>query len=199
MASHHIRSLAVGALLGVSLLGSLTACGGSGSGGGSDSKPDVASVDKSEGGGGKGGSKGEDAGDGEAGRPQIRLDTSDEEVERMWQAYFACAKENGMPMGKKTKPDGTSILAPSGNADKKTEKKIDANCDGKKPLQPPETDPEKNPDYMDDFRAWITCMNDKGMKVEGLSDGSGWNYTSDNQPANEAEISKDCEIEAFSG
>lgn len=39
-------------------------------------------------------------------------------------------------------------------------------CLGKKPLQPPETDPKKNPDYMGDYAEWIQCMNAKGLKVD---------------------------------
>lgn len=51
-------------------------------------------------------------------------------------------------------------------------------CENKNPLPAPETDPQQNPNYAVDFRACVACMNDRGLSVKALPDGSGWNYDS---------------------
>ncbi len=76
-------------------------------------------------------------------------------------------------------------------------------CASKKPVDPPELDPAKNPNYLDDYRSWIKCMNDKGLAAEGVPDGGGWRYA--DRPGRVRPHSKEagkiadgCEIEAFS-
>ncbi|MGH1554179.1 hypothetical protein ACRAWF_26245 [Streptomyces sp. L7] len=72
-------------------------------------------------------------------------------------------------------------------------------CTSKWPLQPPELDPAKNPHYMDDYRAYIRCLNDGGLKVKALPDGGGWNY--DGQPtmtdAQQHKLDRDCQLKAY--
>ncbi|WP_405951912.1 hypothetical protein OG588_42505 [Streptomyces prunicolor] len=52
---------------------------------------------------------------------------------------------------------------------------------------------------MDDFRKEIKCLNDGGLKVKGLADGSGWNY--DGVPgltqAQEDTLRRRCELGAY--
>ncbi|MER6229151.1 MULTISPECIES: hypothetical protein [Streptomyces] len=191
--------LVSGAMAAVMLLAS---CSGSG---GKD-EPGVDSVDRSTGTAGKaesGSGDGADAkaDDPEAGRPQLRMDTSAVEEVRMSQGYFRCLKDHGVMVGKmgpKLEGGDPELLAwPNGNMavdHPEAEKK----CLGKKPLQPPETDPKQNPNYMGDYADWIRCMNEKGLKVDPLPNGGGWNYKAGTTPPSDADqIQQECMIEAF--
>ncbi|MFJ9882253.1 hypothetical protein ACIQRN_22355 [[Kitasatospora] papulosa] len=192
--------LVSGAVIAVTLLAGCSGAGGrEGSG--------VDSVDKSTGTAEKGESGSGDGADAkvddsEAGRPQLRMDTSAVEEVRMSQGYFRCLKEHGVKVGKmgsKLEGGDPELLAwPNGDMavdHPEAEKK----CLGKKPLQPPETDPKKNPDYMSDYADWIQCMNAKGLKVDPLPNGEGWNFKAGTTPPRNADqISQECMIEAFS-
>jgi hypothetical protein len=176
------------------------------SGGDTQSQEDgVASVPKpGGGGGGKGGaSKSRAADDSESGRPQIRMDTTDAEEIRMYQGYLHCIKDHGVPVGspgnKMPEADPGTLWFPGIDVAKERPE-VEKACIGKRPLQPPELDPKKNPDYMDDYSKWIACDNRRGLKVDPLPDGGGWNYKSGvTQPRNADQIDQECMIEAFSG
>ncbi|GAB2958288.1 hypothetical protein [Streptomyces heilongjiangensis] len=193
--------LVSGAVMAVMLLAGCSGAGG-------DGEPGVDSVDGSTGTAEKTESRRGDGGDGkvddsESGRPQLRLDTSAVEEVRMSQGYFQCLKSQGVTIGKiGSKLEGVDpdLLGwPGGNVSvdhPDAEKK----CLGKKPLQPPETDPKSNPHYMSDYADWIECMNGKGLKVDPLPNGEGWNYKAGTTPpSNSEQISQECMIEAFSG
>ncbi|GAA4942843.1 hypothetical protein GCM10023238_05900 [Streptomyces heliomycini] len=45
-----------------------------------------------------------------------------------------------------------------------------------------ETDPKRNPNYMADYADWIECMNGRGLKVDPLPNGEGWNYKAGTTP-----------------
>src|SRR5687768_6175482 len=78
------------------LLSVITACGEPKV----DSKhPDVATIK-----GTSGASASAKPADPNAGRPQLRFDTTDEERDDLHQPYYKCLKENGVPM--ETRPDG---------------------------------------------------------------------------------------------
>jgi hypothetical protein len=66
----------------------LTACGGGGSGGGSGAPKagDVASIPSS----GAGSAPATQTAAPDSGRPQIRLDSSAEDINRMYDSYYAC-------------------------------------------------------------------------------------------------------------
>ena len=49
-------------------------------------------------------------------------------------------------------------------------------CANKLPLQPPELDPEKNPNYVSQWNDYVQCLRGRGMKIHSLPDGSGWTY-----------------------
>ncbi|MFG2963320.1 hypothetical protein ACGFZS_08520 [Streptomyces sp. NPDC048288] len=158
----------------------LTACGGAGGGDADRSgKGEVASLDSPAAGGGSASASAEP----DAGRPQIRLDSTNAEVNRMYDAWLACLKEHGAAEKYKRKPNDPAVLA----------------CKGKEPLDPPELDPAKNPDYADDTRAMVKCMKGHGIKAL-VVDGQWGLETGDeiNRPHyNDYVI--DCQVKAFGG
>ncbi|WP_431967221.1 hypothetical protein [Actinacidiphila sp. bgisy160] len=132
--------------------------------------------------------------DSEQGRPQLRLDSSDAERDRYWNAYAACLKDHGHKMILARGPYSVDQHdnSPTAKAARKT-------CAGKLPLQPSELRRDSNPHYDDDYRAYITCLNDRGLKVVALPDNSGWTY--DGQPTmsdtEQTKADKSCTMEAF--
>lgn len=161
----------------------LTACGGVGGNDDADKgggKDEVASLNSPSAGGGS--SDASASADPDAGRPQIRLDSTNEEVNRMYDAWQACLKEHGAaPEKYKRKPDDPSVLA----------------CKSKEPLDPPELDPAKNPDYADDVREMVKCMKGHGIKAL-VYEGNWALETGDemNRPHyNEYELQ--CQVKAF--
>jgi hypothetical protein len=181
------------AALGLSLF-LLAACGsGSGNGVKDEGDAHVASIDSPSASGAKSTvSAGSEDG------AQIRLDMTDDEEMAVIQAYTHCLKDQGVPSYSKAK----GIVFPSGTADKYPAQ-FKA-CESKKPIQPPELDPHKNPHYMDQYREWIRCMNDRGFAVDPLPDGSGWNYSDrpgrvDPASSQSRRIEWDCRLEAFGG
>jgi hypothetical protein len=132
----------------------------------------------------------------ESQRPQLRLDATDEEVKQAWAGYNSCLKEKGH---KVIAARGDS---PDQNDDSPTAKAAEVACKGKLPLQPPEMDSAKNPQYLDDYRDWITCLNQNGVPVKATDPpGSGWTYTGEPKMSETAsrKIEQDCKMEAFSG
>ncbi|MEV4316892.1 hypothetical protein [Actinocrispum sp. NPDC049592] len=141
----------------------------------------------------------------ESQRPQLRLDSSDEEQQAAWDGYYVCLKQNGHVMlsaRKHSGPAGNDIETPDMNDDSPASKAAEEKCKGKLPLQPPEMDAAKNPKYVDDYHAWVKCINDHGIPVvETDPPGSGWTYNGTvTVPEKEAaEIEKDCQLQAFGG
>jgi hypothetical protein len=148
--------------VGVAGLLLLTACGGAG-GGDTDKggKDEVASLNTPA----ASGRSAKAGADPDAGRPQIRLDSTQDDVNRMWDGWTACLKEHGVDKTYKGHPDAPGVKA----------------CTGKLPLDPPELDPAKNPHFDDDTRAMVRCMNAHGIKSVvtdrgwGLVDGASLN------------------------
>lgn len=207
--SAHRRG-AAGALGAAVLLLALAACGGSGGGDGGGSggtkaesggRGDVASIEKPE---GKGAEKDgapapkrtrSDGTTTDKGRPQLRLDTSDEESNRLWQRYMRCLKDNGVEM---LEINGALAIADQyGKEPAAAYKK----CEVKMPLQPPELDEDKNPRYREQWSAQVRCMQKRGMKIKETPDG--WTYTSSDGPgvpeSEQKTIERECQKEAFGG
>ncbi|MCL6673751.1 hypothetical protein [Streptomyces panaciradicis] len=173
----------------------LTGCGGSGdSGGDGATRHGVASLESG-------------APDGEAtvsaapstdddGRPQLRLDSSDAERDRYWHIYATCLKDHGHKMLTARGPDSIDDTDHSATAKAATKA-----CANKLPLQPPEMDRATNPHYDDDFRAYVKCLNGKGLKVTALPDNSGWTYDGNStmSAAEQSKVDKSCTLEAFGG
>ncbi|MCY1649544.1 MULTISPECIES: hypothetical protein [Streptomyces] len=170
-------------------------------------EPGVDSVDRSTGTAekaesGSGGGADADVDDSEAGRPQRRMDTSAVEELRMSQGYFQCLKSHGVRIGEigsKVEGADPDLLAWPGVDVSVEHPDAEKKCLGKKPLPPAETDPERNPNYMSDYAEYIQCMNEKGLKVDPLPNGEGWNYKAGTTPPRNADqIDQECMIEAFS-
>ncbi|OPC84641.1 hypothetical protein B4N89_30275 [Embleya scabrispora] len=125
-------------------------------------------------------------------RPQRRLDTSEEEEKRMWAAYEACLTSKGVDTRQSGSVEGEIART-------KRYAREFKECEVKLPLMPPEMDPKQNPEYNDGMRAWVKCMNDKGMKVKLVSDG--WTYTGESSLTNEQQrrVEQECKMEAFGG
>ncbi|WP_188280090.1 hypothetical protein [Streptomyces sp. CBMA29] len=175
------------ACLGAASLAVLTGCGGGGGGGGgggSDTggKSDVASIGSPSANGGSGGSSAGKSANPDAGRPQIRLDSTQNEINRMYDAWLACMTENGAPKDKTlNKPDSPWIVK----------------CQGKQPLDPPEFDPAKNPHFMDDTRAMVQCMNKHGIKSVVTQEGWGLVDGASMSVPGFEQVQNTCQVEAF--
>jgi hypothetical protein len=185
------RRAARGTLLiavGTTAIAVLTACGG-GSGGTDDGAKagggDVASLPSS----GTAGGSAKATTDPDAGRPQIRLDSSQDDINRMQESWLACLKEKGGPnaLTEYKVKDGKT---PAGMA-----------CHSKLPLNPPELDPAKNPHYNDDVPVMIKCMNSKGIKSQPDEEYPGWAMVSASEMAlpNFDKAEQACQIKAFGG
>jgi hypothetical protein len=133
-------------------------------------------------------------------RPRVRLDSTAEEVTILYNTWAVCLKNNGTAVYSKTGQVGAEDLAamfPKGEIKPAARKA----CESKLPVQPPELDKKTNPNYLDEFRDQITCMNAKGANVKALPDGEGWTYarsTGNLSPQKLDRVERDCIVEAFS-
>ncbi|MFD4788837.1 hypothetical protein ACFWN1_17620 [Streptomyces sp. NPDC058459] len=211
-ASRTSRTRTIAAALGAVAVLALTACGGSGEGVRSEGRDAVDTLASSSPGAGTA-TPATPAGNGSPGskdaeRPQLRLDTSEQEQDRLWDAYWACLQSHGVPMNTK-RVAGSGRQAPPLDQDSVKPRYRPAydTCQIKMPLQPPEYDEDKNPHFADDIRAAVKCMRHRGMKVHVPSgsdmEGLWWAYDEDQtgapaeEPAQRAE--KECRLEAFGG
>ncbi|MFE1518988.1 hypothetical protein ACFW9I_19510 [[Kitasatospora] papulosa] len=208
-ASHTIRARTLAVGLAVAAALALTACGGgaeSGSGKSVDSLETGAPTGKNA------APKGGDSGDAavEAKRPQLRLDTSEEEQSRFTDAYNACLQAHDVPMNtERAAAAGAKQAGPK--VSEKDYPKYQAAYDAclvKLPRQPPETSPETNTRYADDYRAYVKCLQGRGMKIHltpdtsVYPDGLAWTYDDASVSLPEAEQSaadRACTLEAFGG
>jgi len=137
-----------------------------------------------------------------AARPQLRLDTSEEEANRFWAAYNACLVKHGV----KTNPGRAGAVAAVGGApglvldDSGEPKAAYTACAGKLPQQPPELDEDKNPNYAQQWNDNVKCLRAHGLMVHVTNPGE-WTYDSSDgtTPDNQAEIEHACLLEAFGG
>ncbi|WP_157601700.1 hypothetical protein [Saccharomonospora halophila] len=127
-------------------------------------------------------------------RPQIRLDTSAKEKDRLRKSYYACLAEHGHRMYPGRGSPVQDNLTSQDEAAKKE-------CLGKKPLRPPQLDREKNPQYLDDYHSYIECLHDNGMDVRPTKPfGTGWTYGPGGSSQSEDQkmkIDQKCKISAF--
>ncbi|SNT65643.1 hypothetical protein SAMN05421812_12492 [Asanoa hainanensis] len=142
----------------------------------------------------------------DGGRPQLRLDSTDEEENALWQAYNVCLFEHGVKKNEGRSAgaagDGTGLsLDQSGEP-----KAAYVACQNKLPLQPPELDRDKNPNYVSQWNDYVQCLRKRGANIHSLPDGSGWTWDDDVNTAgpglDEDELpkaEKDCTMEIFGG
>lgn len=129
-------------------------------------------------------------------RPQLRLDTSDEEANRYWTAYDDCLVANGV----KVNPvDQAGPAGPGRRLDQSGEpKSAYVACANKLPLQPPELDEDLNPNYAAQWNDNVKCLRAHGMKVHVTKPGEWtWDDSDTPIPDNEQQIEHDCTLEAF--
>ncbi|MDX3073431.1 hypothetical protein [Streptomyces sp. MI02-7b] len=130
------------------------------------------------------------------GRPQLRLDMTDAETQVYWEGYWKCLKEHGHKMNLQRGPYSVDQ-----NDNSPTAKAAEKACAGKLPLQPPETERETNPDFDEDYRDYIACLNDGGLHVTALPGNTGWTYTGTNtlSPEKSADLDLSCKVKSFGG
>lgn len=146
------------------------------------------------------------ADDTDAKRPQLRLDTSEEESNQLWNAYYACLQAHGVPMNteRAAAAGGQARPLDEGPVKPKYKSAYDA-CEVKMPRVPPELDADRNPHYADQFRAQVACMRKKGMKIHVTgtpdSDSFGWTYDDGSGGVSDPSgtINHTCQMEAFGG
>ncbi|MFF7680239.1 hypothetical protein [Actinacidiphila glaucinigra] len=205
MTHPHLPHRALGAAAAVVCAVLLTGCGGSAGGTGTASgtqsgqrsgEQDVASVATGTPSAAPRSPSGTPAADSEQGRPQLRLDSSDAERDRYWNAYATCLKDHGHKMILARGPYSIDQ-----NDNSPTAKAAQKTCAGKLPLQPPELRRDSNPHYDDDYRAYVKCLNSRGLKVVALPDNSGWTYDGQTTMSDteQTKVDKNCTMEAFGG
>jgi hypothetical protein len=136
---------------------------------------------------------------------QLPLGATKEEINRAYDAYYACWTQHGVPSASAPAGDGGPLLAWKLNQ-KKYQPAVDA-CADKEPLDAPELDPHQNPNFADDLRKELQCDKAHGLSMEirqgGTDDASIWvapetkaNLAKANSDAG-MEIQRQCEISAF--
>jgi hypothetical protein len=143
------------------------------------------------------------------GRPQLRLDSSEEEVDLAWQGYYRCLQDHGHKMlnGRTDTHAGPAgnetVTSPDMEDDSPVSVQAREECENKLPQQPPELDPATNPHYLDDYHEYMTCLTGGGLKVHPIEPfGTGWTYddgvTQTLSEDAQQKLEHDCQVEAFS-
>jgi len=172
------------------LLVSLTACGGTSD----EAEPQVATI--------PGAAASSSAGVADENVRQLPLGATQEEIDRAYDAYYACWSQHGVPSD--STPGGGGVLLSYKKDPKKYQAAVDA-CADKEPLNPPELDSAQNPDYADNLRAQKACMESHGIKMEIRGTGKDASLWAVDTKANLAKANSDegmrfyreCEISAF--
>ncbi|MBB5890521.1 hypothetical protein [Kutzneria kofuensis] len=140
-------------------------------------------------------------------RPQLRLDSSDDDVNAVWKAYYACLKDNGHKMLTGRGDEHAGVYDPSGtspdmNDDSPPSVAARKACKDKLPLQPPELDQSRNPHYLDQYHAYMTCLTSHDLAVHATDPfGSGWTYddgvTQKLSESQQRQVDHDCQLSSF--
>jgi hypothetical protein len=179
------------------LLSSLAACGGHPD----PAQPQVAAI---PGTGAAASASAGPAGSGSDADRQLSLGATKEEINRAYDAYYACWTQHGVPSD--PTPNGGGPLLSYKKNPKKYQPAVDA-CADKEPLDAPELDPHQNPNFADDLRTELQCDRSHGLSMEirqsGTDDASIWvapetkaNLDKANSDSG-VEIQRQCEISAF--
>jgi len=134
-------------------------------------------------------------------RPQLRLDTTDEERDRLFAVYNDCLVAHGVKVLTGREQAGAAPVTDGSHRalDQSGEPKAAyVACAGKLPAQPPELDQDKNPNYNAQWNDNVKCLRAHGLMVHVTKPGE-WTYDSSDTvvPDNEAELEKSCLLEAF--
>jgi hypothetical protein len=140
-------------------------------------------------------------------RPQLRMDSSEEDVNAAWHNYDVCLKDHGHkmltgrgdehagPAGAPGESPDMEDTSPPSVAAKKA-------CVNRLPLQPPELDQSRNPHYLDQYHAYMTCLTSHGVMVHATDPfGSGWTYddgvTQKLDSDQQQQVDHDCQLASF--
>ncbi|WP_435599951.1 hypothetical protein [Streptomyces sp. C10-9-1] len=126
-------------------------------------------------------------------RPQLRLDSSKEEVARLYNAWASCLEQHGFHNFQDVVKDGQRVPV----HDDPALPAARAQCESKVPLGPPELDRNRNPRFADDWREWIACMHRRNYKVIPLPDEEGYDVPDGPIPPDAIQIENECRTEAF--
>jgi hypothetical protein len=122
----------------------------------------------------------------------LPVNASEAEAKRIMNAYYSCLQGHGVT-GIGTKPNG--LMGPENIPHTPLVATAEKDCASKKPHGPWQENPADNPNYQNDMRAWINCMNSRGVPVRAVA--GGWNFVSTHVPADESQIELECEMKAF--
>jgi len=129
-------------------------------------------------------------------RPQLRLDTSEAERQRLFAAYDDCLVGHGV------KVVAVREAAPAGAKrrldDSGEPKSAYLACANKLPQQPRELDPDANPKFAEQWNDNVRCLRKHGIKVHVTAPGE-WTYDDSDFviPPNQDQIEQQCVQEAF--
>ncbi len=139
------------------------------------------------------------------GRPQFRLDDTDERRTALVNAYSQCLLDHGATRNEGR--EAAAAAAPEGSSGTPLISVADpvpaeasAACVELLPLLPPEVEAATNPDFREQSMAYVACMKDQGLWVQLLNNSNlDWTYRADHPvPENSDQIEQDCLVEAFS-
>jgi hypothetical protein len=125
-------------------------------------------------------------------RPLIRPDTSDAERARMNKVYLNCLRNAGVSAAK------IAMFAAKQGVSSDVAAKYGKQCGSQQPQQLFDKARESDPEFADDLRADIACLNQHGIRAETREDGEIW-LLDDLPPDDKAHWLDDCEQKAFGG
>ena len=133
---------------------------------------------------------------------QLRLGATQAEIDRAYDAYYACWTKAGVPSVSKGGQKASPLMAYKLNS-KKYQKAVDS-CADQEPLNPPELEPDTNPKYWDQLREEARCVKAKGLPLRPRAGSPGlWvspptdaNYRKVRTDA-AVQIQNDCEMQAY--
>lgn len=153
------------------------------------------------------------AGSDDSRRPQLRLDSSQDDINAAWAGYYACLKDHGHVMlhrdgtdkhaGVAAPPDQHAVESPDMNDDSPASVAARKACQNTLPLQPPELDKTTNPHYLDQYHTYLTCLTSHGLAVHAIDPfGTGWTYddgvTQRLSETEQVKVDHDCRLSSFS-
>ena len=131
-------------------------------------------------------------------RPQLRVDSTPEEIDRYNVAWAACLQAQGAPVGGKPMAEGSDQMVPLGIVEREPAAAYEA-CAHLEPLSAWELDPERNHRFAEDFREWLRCMNDRGVRVSGTPDGPMEWDTSGVSREERFRVTDECNVASYDG
>jgi hypothetical protein len=125
----------------------------------------------------------------DSGQPRLRMDMSNEEKQRLYDAHTACLLA----------ADPTAAGGSGPASRRQYSEEAQRACAKLWPLPPWEMDTD-NPAFKDNWHRNVQCLNKRGMKVVELEPGS-WTYDGEQAlgPEDRQRVEKECEQEVFGG